>query len=331
VAAALLLLFFRGVDLGAVWTAMGSARLSWIAGCLALTLLHFLLRAWRWRLLLSPIRIAVPMRSLVEAILAGYAVTFVIPGRLGEVVRPALLARRESLPLPSTLSTVGLDRVLDAAALVLLLIVFLLVAPSSGPGALPAEHAASLRDAGWTAGAVLAIALPALWLLARIRHRVPRSPAGASGWRSRGLGLVRSFLDGLAVLHGPRPLTGAVVGSLIIWLVLAGQAWCGIKAFGIDLPYTGALALVSFLALGIALPTPAGVGGFHYAGRFCLEQVFQVPSSLAVTAVLILHFIAVLPAIALGGWVLAREGASVGELLSRNKNPSGTEIVAERR
>jgi uncharacterized protein (TIRG00374 family) len=328
VAIALLWFFFRGLDLNAVWEAFREARPAWIFGSLVFTLVHYALRAWRWRLLLSPIRLAVPFRSLLETVLAGYAVTFIIPGRLGEVVRPALLARREKLPLASTLTTVGLDRFLDGGALVLLLIVFLQVAPSTGAGSLPPDYAGTLRSATVWLGLAFLVVVPAgLWLLARFRTRIPRSTGMEESWRRRLAGLLRSFLDGLAVLQGPRPLSGAVLGSLVIWMVLAAQAWCGIKAFGIDLPYTAAFALISFLAVGIAIPTPAGAGGFHVAGQACLVHVFGVEQAQAGAATLALHLISVVPAILMGGWVLVREGVSLGELFSRGRTAADPGVV----
>ncbi len=313
VAAVLLWLFLRGIDVEQVWRAVGAASPWWLAASLALSLLHHLVRAWRWRMLLAPLRPRVPLRPLVEGILAGYAVSFVAPGRLGEVVRPAYVARREKLPFAGTLVTVGLDRILDMGTLALLLAAFLLLAPASGPGALALEHAVAVRRAGLVAGGLVLALLPVLWLMARFRDRIPE-PAGGAGWAARGWGVVRGLLEGLAVLHGPRPLLGAVAGSLAIWLVLSAQAWCGLMAFRIDLPFIASFVLQNFLALGIALPTPAGVGGYHAMGRFCLEGVLGVAPGAAVAAVLVLHVISVLPPMLLGGWVLAREGASLGQL-----------------
>jgi uncharacterized protein (TIRG00374 family) len=331
VAAALLWFFFRDLDLAAVWEAFRQASPAWIAGSLVLTVLHYILRAWRWRLLLSPIRAAVPFRSLLETVLAGYAVTFMIPGRLGEVVRPALLARREKLPLASTLTTVGLDRFLDGGALIVLLIAFLQVAPASGPGSLPADYAGTLRRAAlWLGILFLVVAPVSLWILARVRTRISHSAGRPASWRRRLAGLLRSFLDGLAVLQGPRPLSGAILGSLVIWLVLAGQAWFGIRAFGIDLPYSAAFALISFLAVGIAIPTPGGAGGFHVAGQACLVLVFSVDETRAGAATLALHLISVVPAILLGGWVLVREGVSLGDLFSRGRAAADRDVAGGR-
>ncbi|MCZ6650009.1 MAG: lysylphosphatidylglycerol synthase domain-containing protein, partial [Acidobacteria bacterium] len=88
-AGVLLWWFFRDVDLKSVAHAVGEARWGWLGACLALTLLQFLVLAWRWRLLLQPLNRGIPIRLLVAFVLACYAVSFFLPGRLGDLVRRA--------------------------------------------------------------------------------------------------------------------------------------------------------------------------------------------------------------------------------------------------
>lgn len=323
VAAVLLWLFFRGVDLQSLGTALGEARWGWLVVCLGMALLHFLVRAWRWQLLLAPIRRGVSLRALTEAILAGYAVTFLIPARLGELVRPSLLARRERLPLPATLATVGLDRLLDGATLTVFLVAFLLFSPGAANG-IPESVAGGMRFWGLLIGGGMFAALVVLGVLSANSHWLPAAGT-EGGWRSRLLGFMHSALAGMKALHGARPLAGAILGSLAIWLVLAVQAYAGMRAFAIDLPFFSSFGLVAALAVGIALPTPAGAGGYHAAGAAFLQLVYQVGEAQAVAAILILHLISVVPAIILGSAVLAREGVSLGDLLRRQQ----TSVVAE--
>lgn len=327
VAGGLMALFLRGVKWGDLMGALGEARWPWLAACLVFTLLHYVVRAWRWRYLLWPMRPDIPMRPLLEAVLAGYAVTFLLPGRLGELVRPALLSREQHLPLPGTLATVGLDRLLDGAALTFFLMIFLVLAPGAENG-LPSAVADNMRFYGILVGGGMALMLVLLSLLSRFRHRLPEAPRDGR-WQARLLGLVRSGLDGMTALQGGRPLAGAVVGSLLIWLVIAVQAWTGIRAFGIDLPFTAAFGLISALALGIAIPTPGGVGGYHAAGGGFLVQVYGVNQSQATAAILVLHLISVVPAIILGGLVMVRAGVSLGDLLGRSGRAAGTSAVED--
>ena len=60
---------------------------------------------------------------LIDAVILGYATSWVVPGRLGELVRPALLAGRQRLPLGPCLGSVVADRLLDGMAVLALFVV----------------------------------------------------------------------------------------------------------------------------------------------------------------------------------------------------------------
>jgi hypothetical protein len=325
-AGALLWWFFRGVELESVAHAVAEARWEWLGACLAMTLLHYVVRAWRWRLLLAPLKRRIPIRLLVEGVLAGYAVSFLLPGRLGELVRPALVARRERLSMTGTLATVGVDRLLDGATLTVFLVIFLILAPGTTNG-IPTEVTSGMRLWGFLVGGGMAIILVVLSIAALYRRHLPAQRLDGS-WRDRALGMLRSGLEALSALHGVRPLAGAILGSLLIWLVLATQAWTGMRAFGIDLPFAFSFGLIAALAVGIATPTPAGAGGFHAAGGAFLILVYGVNESLAVAAILVLHLFSVVPSVILGGVVLAREGVSLGELAG-HRTPAIKQAAAE--
>jgi uncharacterized protein (TIRG00374 family) len=321
----LMYLFLRGVDPEELKASLGEARWGWLVLCLVFTQLHYVVRAWRWRYLLWPLRPDIPIRPLLEAIMAGYAVTFLVPGRLGEVVRPALLAKNQRLPVAGTMATVGLDRLLDGAALTFFLMIFLVMGPGTD-GEMSSDVVASMRYWGILVGGCMALALVALSILSRYREMLPVAQPGSS-WKARLIGLVRSALEGMTALNGGRPLAGAIIGSLLIWLVISVQAWTGLKAFGIDLPFTAAFGLISALAVGIAIPTPGGVGGYHAAGGGFLVLVYSVNQSQATAAILVMHLISVVPAILLGGLVMVREGVSLGELLRGSGERSDTAPV----
>src|SRR5206468_1137111 len=95
---------------------------SWPALALAafLNLAHNVFRVLRWGLLLTPVRPRVPFRPMFSAVILGFMTTLLVPGRVGELVRPALLSAREDLPLGPCLGTVVADRLLDGVAIVAL-------------------------------------------------------------------------------------------------------------------------------------------------------------------------------------------------------------------
>ena len=99
---ALLGWFFRQADLSQVWREIREAKAWALALLLGITGLTYLLRALRWQFLLRPIgptRLRVAFRTTV----IGFAANTILPARVGEFVRPYLLARSEGLSVPAAL------------------------------------------------------------------------------------------------------------------------------------------------------------------------------------------------------------------------------------
>ena len=118
-------LFLRSADLASVWSHIRRAKLDLISAAFGAIAVSYLVRVGRWQRLLAPIA-QVGFAPAVRATVIGFATTAVLPGRLGEVLRPYLLARRERLSASAVLATVVLERLLDVITVVLLFGVFLL-------------------------------------------------------------------------------------------------------------------------------------------------------------------------------------------------------------
>jgi len=121
----LLYLAFRGQDLGAAMDAMGHARIVPLLGGLLIMFLSHAVRALRWRIVLWPLKRPTSLWLAFKATIAGYAMNNLIP-RSGELVRPYMMARGESIPMAGTLASVVVERLADVLALAGL-IVFSLV------------------------------------------------------------------------------------------------------------------------------------------------------------------------------------------------------------
>ena len=63
----------------------------------------------------------------------------------------------------------------------------------------------------------------------------------------------------------------------VMWFVINVQIYCVTRAFGLDLPLSAAYVVTTAAVLGLAVPTPGGVGGYHAAVQFALTDVFRVP------------------------------------------------------
>ena len=76
------------------------------------------------------------------------------------------------------------------------------------------------------------------------------------------------------------------------------------------IPFTGSFLIVALLVVGVAVPTPGAVGGFHEAFRIGTAVFYGVDNDRAVGAAIVLHAISFLPVTLLGACSCCRTGSA---------------------
>jgi glycosyltransferase 2 family protein len=328
-AIALLAVFFRGLDWPGVVRAIRSADPACLAGVVAMAVLTYLLRAWRWGYLLAPLA-RVPLLRLFSITNVGFATGLVIP-RAGEVVRPYLVARHHGLKTSAAFASIILERLFDLITVLALFAAYLYVLPL--PAALKEPPGGTLQTAGALAGAG---ALGALGLLLFLTYR--REPALALAdrvfsWLPARLGgplgrALHSFTLGLEVLRAsPAHLLAIGLQSLLVWFAIALGIHLNNRAFGVDLPFHSTFFMLGFLTVGVAVPTPGMVGGFHATYKIALLHFAfasdpAAAASIAAAAALCCHALTNLPVLVLGLVFLGREGLSWGGVSRLAEEPT---------
>lgn len=324
----LLALFLRNANLADVWHEVRHADPVLLTLGVALQVVTYLSRAWRWVLLLAPVghaRLATALRTTV----IGFAANALLPARAGEVLRPYLLARREGISATSAFATVIVERFLDLATVALLFGTFALTASQA---TLTADR--RLYAAVETGGLVAALVAIAVLLLFALLAGHPERLGAVTGRVTRALPArigtalthaVRTFASGLAVMRRPALLARAFLVSLPLWLSIALTIWLVARAFHITIPFTGSFLIVALLTVGVAVPTPGAVGGFHYAFRVGATVFYGVPNDKAVGAAIVLHAVSFLPVAVVGLVVMAQDGLSLGRLRQLAREPAPDE------
>lgn len=216
-------------------------------GCIYL---GFVLRALRWALLLRANKRVAPL-ALLGAQVIGYTGVALI-GRLADLTRPWLAARKTGLPISSQLAVYVVERLFDLGAMALLFSTAILLGGSSLP------HPEIFRKAGiWSMAATLTGAV--FLLLIRI------SGGLVAGFFQRTLGVVstslahavadkiRSFRTGLNTLRTWTDFVGALALSVAMWMLIAAAYILTTRSFG-DAPLHGLT-----LSQGMVLMASSGV------------------------------------------------------------------------
>jgi len=308
---ALVAWFLRQAHFGDVWHEIRAARLWALALGLVMTGLTYVLRAYRWQYLLQPIG-KTHFRVAFRTTVIGFAVNGMLPARLGEVLRPYLLARREGLSLTSAFATIILERLLDLLTVLMFFGLFVLV---FDPGMTAANKALfeTVKFGGLLAAAGSVLALIMVAFLARQPAQVGRTverlarvlPARFAAPLARA---AHRFVEGLAATRDPKRLIVSFLLSVPLWLTIASGVWFVTVAFHMTIPYTGSFLILALLTVGVSVPTPGAVGGFHEAFRIAATAFYGIANDRAVGAAIVLHAVSFFPIMLLGAWFMFRDG-----------------------
>ncbi len=214
---------------------------------LALSLVNYLLRGLRWRMLAEPAGLDLPLGRALLYYTAGFALT-ATPGKLGELIRLWLMRRHHGHPYERSFGLLVLDRLSDALPMFLLVL--------AGTGAVTG-HGPTVALLG------LLVVLPGLLVLRpRLLERGLALFARTGGRAGRPAVRLRRALQGTAALAGPRLLLAACALGLFGWAAEILGLWLLLSALDRPIGLEAAAFVFGFAMLVGALPLfPGGVGG----------------------------------------------------------------------
>ena len=297
-------LAFRHTPFADVWATITTAHVLPMVAAVVLSTLPFLLRVPRWQLLLHRgDGSTIPRQSLWRAVAIGFAANNVLPFRAGEVLRVAAISRLAPVSFAAALSSVAVERVLDALVVVTLLGIGLV------GGQLPAGSgmAAKAEWIGVICLVAMVVAILAAWqrdMALRIFERL--LPAGPIAQKI--VGFVDNVLRGLSAMRDPRRAVPVIVWSLVIWIVNASAFYVAFLAFDFQLPFTAALIVQGALMIGIAVPSTPGYVMVFETAIYGVLLLYGIDKDHGLAYGLLYHVATFIPITCLGALSAIRTG-----------------------
>ena len=346
-AAGLLLLALYGVDFGKMLDAVWKADWRWLLPLFVIVLGSNLCRAWRWQILIEALPTTPDFERLDEehryatntlevsfsSIMIGYMVNYVAP-RMGEVARTANMAARSSFRFSSLFGTVVSERIFDTAVLgaALLSTIALLfdrfaVLQEQFLG--PAWTRLTSLSPLWVLGGLLGVGLAVGGTILLVRFLFARDDsAGAQFWTETVTPALLSFKGGMwTLLHSPRRVA-IFVSTVGMWVGYALMAYIPLRMLDLAGPHSIGLldgwALMAIGALGMLVPTPGGIGSYHYITTEALVHLYGVPGAEALTYAVLAHAAQFVFYLLTGGLALVYQGTDL-DTLYRTGDASASE------
>jgi uncharacterized protein (TIRG00374 family) len=318
------LVWWRGPEWDRVGDAFGRVSWNWIAAALGLNFLSVVIRAWAWRTVVNQAlseQYHASFRRVFSAFSIGLLGNAVLPGRIGELARVAVLTRempRGEGVTGRLLGSVFAHRLFDLVPALLLTGYVLTTAQ------IPRWAITSLE--------IVIIAGIGLFLLTMLVAGLEQRPLPESARAIRRL-LAMARL-GLNVMREPAAAVAAAMLQTAGWVVQLFAVWATMFAFGIEEPMSAAGLVLLLMNVAMIFPLwPGNIGLLQAVVALPLVS-YGVSYSTGIAFGLGLQVLEMSVGVGIGLLFLTREGLSLAMLRripSDEPEPDEVAVTEERR
>ncbi|HZT20748.1 MAG TPA: lysylphosphatidylglycerol synthase transmembrane domain-containing protein [Dongiaceae bacterium] len=254
VGGALLWLAIARIDLAGLRAQMAQVRPAWLAIAVVAYWLALMLRSWRWGIILAPVR-RLAFGQIFHGLLIGYAANYLLPARLGELVRADFVGRRYAISRLSVVATIVVERLFD----VVVFIGFVFAGIAALHSTEDSRIGPILRVVELVAGGCVLLA-GLMLLLVRIRHR--QLPAAVAFLEQK----LQSLAEGLHLITGAPEVALLTAATIVVWTADTLAIWLLARALGADLALLPMLLVMGMSCLAALIPAaPGNIGAQQYA------------------------------------------------------------------
>lgn len=308
----------RGISINSLWAELKKADYWTLPFILIILVVYFWIKAWRWKILLHPIR-KFTTYEVTPSMMIGFMGNNLLPMHLGDIIRVLVLGKQYGLNKPAIFSTVVLERVMDVFAILFCLILGIIFLPGL-PG--------WVQKSGWGMGifgAVLMVfmAIYIKWTRKFIDFFEKYFTFLPSGIYKNISNMIESSAHGLKSLKDPRLLLGNIFSSILQWMVLAITIHLSLISFNIRISFFATFIVNGVCAIGVSIPASPGFFGIIQA---CFREslaLFNVHETLAVASSMYYHIISYISITSVGLYYLSRLGLKLSDV---EKEAEETEI-----
>ena len=277
VSAGALYIAFQRVPLGDISTYLKSIDYLWIIPAVLFVYAAFLLRVIRWRMIIG-VSSTLTFMQAYHPLMMGFMINCVLPARLGELVRPALLKKNHAVPFSTGIATVAAERLFDMVSLISFLSMIFIMVPMDPDFSYTYKTYSFNRDTLITLGhsmfvfaflmvigvAVITVEGSKKWIIKFIR-RAPRRFSFLGEYAVRFLEhyltrpleyMVYNLASGFSLVKNPLSLVFCMALSFGIYALHGFSYYLfSLGCPGVALNFLSACAIMIIICFFIALPS----------------------------------------------------------------------------
>ncbi len=337
---------FRNIPLAQLVDYVKTINFWWIIPTVLVGLSTYFVRALRWKVILKPIK-KIGFWHAFHPVVIAFTINCLLPGRLGELARPAILYKRDNVEFSKVLATVVVERIFDIATLLCIFVIIM--------GTIEIDPSLSLSFNGYqinqatlmairsktTVAGVLMLGFIFLFMLRSTRDAIGRLISWlphllffttahfrerlSRRFHERSQAVLHNVALGFEVLRSPYKILTCILLSMTVWLLTFFSFYLlALGCPGVNITFLQMATSVIIVCFFIMLPSVPGYWGIWEVGGIYGLMIFGVAKTEAAGITLAFHFFQIIPLILVGllsAWLtgvnLMKEGLHADEGLEK--------------
>ncbi len=287
-----LYLAFRNVNLKEAFLLIGNVRLGWLVVFVLIFFFSHFVRAIRWKYIIASVKSDANVLHLFGATMIGYGVNAVVP-RLGEVYRALFLGRWEKISRTSIFGTVIVERIIDILALSFSVLVSVLIYSGDLYSQVP-----WLKSSLQIIFGVISIGIILILLTIIFKEKFYSVILNITNLVSKPLAdklaeIFEMLVEGFGSLKGTKNVVMTILLTVAIMLLYGLNSYISFLMMGMaqmkNVTFATAWILMTISAFGVVIPTPSGIGSYHWITIATLTTLFGFNKEISTAFAIVTH------------------------------------------
>ena len=281
----------RNISLDELIASFKEVELVYVLPAFAIIILTFVVRAYRWQILLRPFK-QIPVNDIYAPLMIGFMGN-ILPARAGEFLRAYLVGKKHGITFAGALSTIIVELFFDMVCLLILFVwVFVVNVDMFDPQLTfsGVSVQAMLAGFGKFCGILVVGLLCFMFFLAYKEEQV-KSCIGwlvkflPDKWKDKILFMVGEFALGCKIIRNPGALAQIIFLSLALWALFVATNYPFYFAFDLQNKSLDSVLLLTVMVcvLITILPTPGFLGSFNAGVLIALHEIMGEAEVTAVS------------------------------------------------
>lgn len=297
---------FRDINFGEFSESMKEGEYIWAFPAFGAMILSFWLRSYRWKCILEPIK-KVSVRSAYSATMIGYMASNVLPFRIGDLIRIYSIWKEAGVSRAAALGSMVIERIFDLFMILAIFGLALFAYPD-----LPE----------WAVGTGY-FAVGIFVILVYLSFYARNNEEKLISFNKKLLGrfsdktldkseeIIRSFSEGLKVIHNAKDLLWLVMVSVILWIINIIWVLFALEIFDFDLPISASFLVLVFIIFAVSIPSAPGYVGTFHAFVIAALVFMGINTDAARASAIVMHATNYIPVTLIGLYYLWKSNFSL--------------------